>query len=437
MPPEFDALLAQAIAAPVMPFTPGNSLDAVRADPDKRNEQYRAVGLFITQHCNVLIALWDGDDKDMAAGGTAEVVTFKRHGIPLAVTGSARASLDASEIGPVIHVVTPRVKGSQRDRRSAVRPWGREIVAPYRSGPLRTAFHKLSARLAHPFRARRGETTDVERETWETFEALTALTRQFNREASALMAAAGGAARTGKSSVQLFGNPGEAEPIDSCAAQQRTCELAPRWCALCSIADTLAQERQTRFRRDWIYLFLFAFVGLICFDVFSHFLAEDVPLADALLVGYSLAFFFAFMLFRAASKGQHQERFLDYRALAEALRVAVFWKLVGVGSPRLEETPASHVRIVIRSVAEAYPIRQPSELAWVKVCLRNLDLLDAAARSPHPLSQADHLLARSLWVYGQYRYFLRQGLRHDHTAESWEDRWISVRARAFRSRVCP
>ena len=154
--------------------------------------------------------------------------------------------------------------------------------------------------------------------------------------------------------------------------------------------------------------------------MFSHFLAEDVPLADALLAGYSLAFFFAFMLFRAASKGQHQERFLDYRALAEALRVAVFWKLVGIGSPRLEETPSSDVRIAIRSVAEAYPIRQPSELAWVKVCLRNLDLLDAAARSPHPLSQADHLLARSLWVYGQYRYFLRQGLRHDHTAESWE-----------------
>ena len=41
---EFDELLAQAIAAPVMPFTRGNSLEAVRTDPKKRAEQYRAVG---------------------------------------------------------------------------------------------------------------------------------------------------------------------------------------------------------------------------------------------------------------------------------------------------------------------------------------------------------------------------------------------------------
>ena len=56
---DFDELLSLAAAAPVMPFTPGNSLEAVRTDPDKRAEQYRAVGLFIVQHCDVLVALWD------------------------------------------------------------------------------------------------------------------------------------------------------------------------------------------------------------------------------------------------------------------------------------------------------------------------------------------------------------------------------------------
>src|SRR4029450_11208351 len=38
---EFEALLAQAITAPVMPFAPGNSLAAVREDGAKRAEQYR------------------------------------------------------------------------------------------------------------------------------------------------------------------------------------------------------------------------------------------------------------------------------------------------------------------------------------------------------------------------------------------------------------
>ena len=48
---EFDALLAQAIAAPVMPFMPGNSLAAVRADFAKRE---RAIPRSRAVHCAAL-----------------------------------------------------------------------------------------------------------------------------------------------------------------------------------------------------------------------------------------------------------------------------------------------------------------------------------------------------------------------------------------------
>src|SRR5262249_1012678 len=89
---EFDELFAKAVAGPVMPLR-GTSLEQIRSDPKKRAQQYRAVGVFIAQHCHVLLALWDGDGKDVAAGGTAEVVLFKRDGIPLTVSGSARACL--------------------------------------------------------------------------------------------------------------------------------------------------------------------------------------------------------------------------------------------------------------------------------------------------------------------------------------------------------
>ena len=134
---EFGALLAQAMAAPVVPFTPGNSLAAVRADGARRAEQYRAVGLFIAQHSNVLIAIWDGDESASAPGGTAEVVKFKRDGIPLDVGRSARASLDGSEIGPVIHVVSPRKKAGSPAEKVAVPAWGRAIVARGRGNALR------------------------------------------------------------------------------------------------------------------------------------------------------------------------------------------------------------------------------------------------------------------------------------------------------------
>jgi hypothetical protein len=51
----------------VIPFAAGNSIAAVQHDYHKRNEQYRAAGLFIARHCDALIALWDGQN-DVAVG---------------------------------------------------------------------------------------------------------------------------------------------------------------------------------------------------------------------------------------------------------------------------------------------------------------------------------------------------------------------------------
>ncbi len=54
------------------------------------------------------------------------------------------------------------------------------------------------------------------------------------------------------------------------------------------------------------------------------------------IVAYVVSFVVIFVVFVRAMLGQHQERFLDYRALAEALRVAVYWKLLGIGSRHLD-----------------------------------------------------------------------------------------------------
>src|SRR5262245_46872451 len=61
---EFEELFVRAIAAPVMPLQ-GRSLEMLQTDHHARNEQYRQLGIFLTQHCHILLALWDGDDKDI------------------------------------------------------------------------------------------------------------------------------------------------------------------------------------------------------------------------------------------------------------------------------------------------------------------------------------------------------------------------------------
>jgi hypothetical protein len=402
---EFDAQYAQAITAPVMPFTPGNSLEAARADSDKRAEQYRAVGLFIAQRCDVLLALWDGRDENMSPGGTAEVVAFKRHGIPMAASGSARARLDASEIGPVIHVVTPRKKSDDATLKVSVGVWGKKYVEKFRRQSRR-----------HPPSEHWVPATVVEQEVdaWTAFDTLAGLTRRFNREAAALVTTAEGKKLRQTSLDYLFGNWSKERPEDSNAARAGAEKIAPQWCALYGIADALAQQRQATFRFDWFGLIVVGLVALICFEIESH-LLYDWHDSYWFLLGYSVLFFIGFLWFSWARWRQHQERFLDYRALAESLRVAVYWKLVGVAGPKTETG--------LHSIADAYPIKQTSELAWVKLCLRTLELLDPPempAAGERPLAADAYGWARNLWVGGQLDFFFRRGRDHNETAERRE-----------------
>jgi hypothetical protein len=77
----------------------------------------------------------------------------------------------------------------------------------------------------------------------------------------------------------------------------------------------------------------------------------------------------------------------------------------------------------LHSIAEAYPIKQTSELAWVKFCLRALELLDQpqspTAGSPG-LDPAAYGWARNLWVGGQLDFFFRRGRDHNESAERRE-----------------
>jgi len=432
---EFDELLAQAIAAPVVPFAHGNSLEAVRSNPKKRAEQYRAVGLFITQHSNVLIAIWDGDESNMATGGTAEVVKFTRQGIPLEVSRSARASLDGSEIGPVVHIMAPRRKEGAPAGEVAVERWGRAVVRRYRGGTLARArdyVGRFAGRLFGFERADiRAQLPDAERrqlDAWETFAVLIALTRQFNREAAALASTKRGAAQMAQSFAYLFDDPdletsGQADP------KEVALELAPRWSRLYSIADTLAHECQIQFKRDWRLLFGLTFAAFLCFVMFSHVGTER----DTLLIAYSVSYVVIFLIFLRARWGRHQERFLDYRALAEALRVAVYWRLVGIGlRPSDVKADASGEGSNVDAntvgvLANAYPIKQPSELAWVKICLRTLELLDRAEgiAAERVLDPACHGIVRRCWVFGQYMFFRRRGFQHNRVAEVLET-WASI-----------
>ncbi len=443
---EFDALFAQAIAAPVMPLR-GSSVEALRVDEDKRNAQYRALGIFIVQHCHVLLALWDGNEIEPRPGGSAEVVTFKRDGIPLKISGSPRMSLDASEIGPVIQILTPRMKNANGTDEIVVRPWGKDVIGRYRGSAVRRGRRAAATFIAHflwrevkdgGFRLPARERQEFA--SWENFEVLIGLTQHFNQDAALLSKRPDGPAHVARNLDLLFsdshGSPPPPLPSPACGGgkgggadvKKHALDVAPLWCRLHAVADTLGQERQAQFKADWILLFLAGFIAFLCFALFTH--AEFSTSISIILLGaYFLSFIAMLVLFVRAVRGRHQERYLDYRALAEALRVAVFWKILGIGSRYLDAkvnaggAPDSSVVDInpVGAIANAYPIQQPSELAWVKMCLRTVERLDKPDRRPsHKIDPVGHAIAKRYWIRGQLEFYRRQGARHNERAESNE-----------------
>jgi len=360
---EFDRLLARAAAAPEIPLLDGATIEALRDDARRRAMQYREAGLYIVRHCQILLALWDGDQSDVKTGGTAEIVRRQREGAPLANAASVRACIDGTESGPIVTIVTPR-RDTPGSMKIATKPWGRALTA---------------------------SASDSDAKLWRDFETWIQLTTSFNADATGLLPSKEGEAKIDQSFDRLFDAPDA--PALGASARAHALAEAPLFCSLYAVADALAQEYQQRFTRVWTWLFSFGFLMVAALSFISNAPSHKIYALcayQALIVG-SLGVYWL------ARRRRLQAKFLDYRALSEALRVAIFWKIAGVA----------------KSVAEIYPICQSPELSWIKSALLSLECFDAQKPSTAPFDDARYRICRDLWAEGQLHYFRRRGKSHE------------------------
>jgi len=360
---EFDRLLARAAAAPEMPLLDGATIEALRDDARRRAMQYREAGLYIVRHCQILLALWDGDESDVKTGGTAEIVRRQREGAPLANAATVRACIDGTESGPIVTIVTPR-RDTPGSMKIATKPWGRALAA---------------------------SASDSDAKLWRDFETWIQLTTSFNADATGLLRSKEGEAKIDQSFDRLFDAPDA--PALGASARAHALAEAPLFCSLYAVADALAQEYQQRFTRVWTWLFSFGFLMVAALSFISNAPSHKIYALcayQALIVG-SLGVYWL------ARRRRLQAKFLDYRALSEALRVAIFWKIAGVD----------------KSVAEIYPICQSPELSWIKSALLSLECFDAQKPSTAPFDDARYRICRDLWAEGQLHYFRRRGKSHE------------------------
>jgi hypothetical protein len=148
-------------------------------------------------------------------------------------------------------------------------------------------------------------------------------------------------------------------------------------------------------------------VALAVFATLAFYLYEHSPAwLSALAYVYLGLFLAGYGLHLWARWRDYETKYLDYRALAEALRIQLFWRLAGLQD----------------SVVDHYLRRQRGELEWVRQALRARALLIPQEHPPPdslPSKENWHRidLVRCRWVESEGAYYTGAA-RRDHTSHT-------------------
>jgi hypothetical protein len=376
---DFDRLIAGAAQTVTLPLLEGVQQTEL-VEETVRRRHYDQVGRFIARHSQILIALWDGIDSPESS--TARVIRWQREGTP-APLAIRHSGLDEVERGPVFRIVTQRMNGPRpSDPFSVMIEWPapKEAGRPGHKPPL--FWHRLAQRLDEVeslpvLEWSRDNRPAGERECRRVWEILD----RFNSDAGFVEK---------ECSRQLEINKGHLVPTEMQpglpADLRDLLEIYAR-------ADTAAGCYQTATFRNTTILFFGAFMAVVVLEIYAHFFSQWWVLGIhliLLLTGYSL--------YRRAQRNALQPRYLDYRALAEALRVQVAWQWAGLRD----------------SVADHYLRHFRGDLDWIRLATRTCFLLsqrgDVVESQDGPGDALQRLrLVRERWIEDQRTFFAKRG----------------------------
>lgn len=327
-------------------------------DPDRpgpaRDRQYAEAGFFVSRHCHLLLALWDGQDQQ-SLGGTSHVVRFHLHGErpgPLQAAAAALSLLGMEEGALVLHL--PAARQGEALPAGTSGGWLTNLDEPPAQSGMPEPFDRM-------FRHQAGFNDDLDKYADEIDAA--------------------------------SGEPGAA---GACPVQR-----------LFAAADWMARNYQKRVLRVLRATYVMAAATGAAFIVYAH-----VHSQDALIYMYLLLFVAGIGLAMLARRRQWHRKYLDYRALAEGLRVQSYWRRAGV----IDIAHPSHAN-------ENFIQEQDLELGWIRNVMRAANVEGLLAPADAGPAQVDKVAAE--WVGtretgGQLRYFSTTAdrrARHHRQAE--------------------
>ena len=389
--------------------------------------QYEQLGVLIARRSHLLLALWDGQQSTTPRGGTASVVHMRQmgeHNVAVfrdsPLFRDAFSRLDLSPGGPVLQIVTPRAStgsavtvSGQPDAKA-----GDCFLLPS-PGDLKGAQPVLVA----PTAIFNGLSDQVRQD----FAQIIRLNQQITRFR-------GPDSRVFTSQLDYLSVPGI---TDSDGEPGAHLGLLRHWQAA---ADTAAQYFQRRLFGQFVpgrspidilrngrkallllrrpprigIVFWFAAAvpaAVAMFETYAHLSHSPWALGLYLAIFAGSAAFYHFYV----RHRELQNHFQDCRALAEAMRVQLFWALAA--------TPVA--------VSDNYLRLQSGELGWIQFALRGPALWASALAVELKAPRRD--LVTKGWIEDQLVFFGRPGVGggkavlHEHAAgrsRLWAKRFL-------------
>jgi hypothetical protein len=364
---EFARLSAAATATLVLPYASETDSQTIGRQ-ENRNQQYLKAGLYVLRHCHILLALWDGD-KTEKSGGTSQMVNYKLTGFPTAEM-LEWAILNPTDAGIVFQVVTPRAS------------------RPVPADAFRVLKHYVNPRFAEE-REEDGETTETKAE--KVFFSLLERTNAFNRDLAGFAREIGERLKKSRAILEPENGP---EHLD-----ENLKVLLDRYTA----ADLLATIFQ-RWRHSTLkWLCLLIIPATYCMA--SYHAADRARPREMLacIGGFWVFVALAGILHFVAKIGAFEAKHLDYRALAEGLKILFFWRVAGIH----DDVGAQYLR------------KQRSELDWIRLAVRADDLLTSLPTGP----AMPYSWIKIHWMEQQRKYFEESAAQNERQALIFE--WTS------------
>lgn len=381
---EYFALKNQGMGCQQIPVP-----DSVCGDSDLSHEQlYANLGAYLAQHTQVLIAAWNGAEEDagrkcscelgcladgascpqlpLKLGGTYHVLRMRFFGVE--DDGRRGSYLANREFGPVYWIKSKRISSDyMAEGESIAGPaYPRFPLNPGQGGDL---CHRL-VKNCFPEQVRNASVN-------RTYDKVMFKLDAYNLDISVKYAALSDQIQASKEEfcTSALGN----------LAPLGDCNVVSQY----SAADCLSVYYQSKRRMDIIFLVALAFLGLLSYSLYSG------PLVSYLFIlGYTALYLAGclFYLFRVKAN-RHHEKYVDYRGIAEGLRVQFFWGLAGVSA----------------SVPNVFLGKQKGSVSWIKTAINNCIVTAQAQKDRLPAgSNAGLELAEQLWLRKQRDYYDRK-----------------------------